>query len=54
MKATPTDEEAAAIAAALLQYAASRAEPPAAQDSGWRDAARREGVLSNVPRTWRE
>ena len=50
---TPTDEEAAAIAAALLRYAAPQSQPRDVEDSSWRDTARREGVVSNVPWTWR-
>ncbi len=54
MKTVPTDREAAAIAVALLRYAAERPQVHPITDSRWRDAARRDGVLANVPATWRE
>ena len=54
MKALPTDEEAAAIAAALLPFAAPQPQTLATEiPSRWRELARREGVAANVPATWR-
>jgi hypothetical protein len=54
MKVAPTDEEAAAIAAALLHDAAPHPQTHGIEaPSRWREAARRESVAANVPATWR-
>ena len=50
---TPKDEETAAIVAAMLRDAAPGPAARADADSRWRDTARREGVLTTVPSTWR-
>lgn len=52
MKAVPTDEESAAIAAALLRRDAAPDETTERGASRWGETARREGVCATLPYGW--
>ena len=55
MSVSASGEEAAAIAAALVRYAAASAPPGEPRGSSrWQEVARRESVAPNVPSPWRE